>query len=729
MERTEKLRRLADMLGPIVEESHGGLESFGRTELEELDLPDTAQAEAGRRGAQKLSQGRVETIDDDELGGLEALVLPKLRPVAFIRDGVFDDIGNPWTHLNQEAPRKVLQPLFVSIGRIELPSTPWTYGGTGFVVGDDLVMTNRHVARQFTDGLGDRRLRFAAGEAAIDFKREKGLAATDLLSVREVVMIHPYWDMALLRVDGLLTRHPKLRLSTHEPETLIGREVVVVGYPARDDRNDLDLQDQLFQRTYDVKRVQPGKLRSREQIRSFGNDVLALPHDSSTLGGNSGSAVIDVATGDVVGLHFGGIYLKSNYGVPTYELARDARVVDKGVYFASAVAPTTDWSRAWEVADGAEANTPGAAPLNPASAPPVALQAQPGAPATLASPAASVVTFTIPIQVSISIGAVTSAQPQIAAPQPSAAVPPLERPMQVPIIHSFLSRRGGYKSGFLGGSVDVPLPELTTLGKKSVARLEDGSHELKYHRFSVVVHKGRRMAMFTAANVDWRPAKRLVDGKKPTRAQLTGIAAGAAEQWVTDPRIPDDCQLPDDFYTRDRAAFDKGHLVRRDDVCWGDSFEDIQKGNGDTYHTTNCSPQVGGFNRSANGEDNWGDLENLVQRQTKAERVIVFSGPVLRDDDPVFHGHDLRGEVEVQIPRAYWKIVVAASDGLRAYGFQLKQSLRDVKFTEEFVVPSEWDRYQVRIEDIEKALRGWARLDWLKEHDGFDTTEGRRMRV
>ena len=35
-------------------------------------------------------------------------------------------------------------------------------------------------------------------------------------------------------------------------------------------------------------------------------------------------------------------------------------------------------------------------------------------------------------------------------------------------------------------------------------------------------------------------------------------------------------------------------------------------GNGDTYHTTNCSPQVAGFNRAANGEDNWGDLENLV---------------------------------------------------------------------------------------------------------------------
>ena len=42
-----------------------------------------------------------------------------------------------------------------------------------------------------------------------------------------------------------------------------------------------------------------------------------MTHDSSTLGGNSGSALIDVATGRVVGLHFAGRYLEANYAVPT----------------------------------------------------------------------------------------------------------------------------------------------------------------------------------------------------------------------------------------------------------------------------------------------------------------------------------------------------------------------------------------------------------------------------
>ena len=41
-----------------------------------------------------------------------------------------------------------------------------------------------------------------------------------------------------------------------------------------------------------------------------------MEHDASTLGGNSGSAVIDLETGEAVGLHFAGSYLQANYAVP-----------------------------------------------------------------------------------------------------------------------------------------------------------------------------------------------------------------------------------------------------------------------------------------------------------------------------------------------------------------------------------------------------------------------------
>ena len=79
--------------------------------------------------------------------------------------------------------------------------------------------------------------------------------------------------------------------------------------------------------------------------------------------------------------------------------------------------------------------------------------------------------------------------------------------------------------------------------------------------------------------------------------------------------------------------------MRRDDAAWGRTYEELKRGNGDTYHVTNCSPQVAGFNQSAGGEDNWGDLENLVLKEAASERLSLFAGPVLAEDDPRFLGN------------------------------------------------------------------------------------------
>jgi hypothetical protein len=109
-------------------------------------------------------------------------------------------------------------------------------------------------------------------------------------------------------------------------------------------------------------------------------------------------------------------------------------------------------------------------------------------------------------------------------------------------------------------------------------------------------HKDR----FTASNVDAGAKRKKPDSrKKYTRKALGGLGDHDMEQWFVDPRIPETQQLPDRFFTKDKGAFNKGHLVRREDVAWGDSYEEIRFANGDTFHTTNCSPQVAGFNRPA----------------------------------------------------------------------------------------------------------------------------------
>ena len=67
-------------------------------------------------------------------------------------------------------------------------------------------------------------------------------------------------------------------------------------------------------------------------------------------------------------------------------------------------------------------------------------------------------------------------------------------------------------------------------------------------------------------------------------------------------------------------------LGQRDDVAWGATYEEMRNANGDSFHLTNCTPQVAGFNRSRNGVDNWGDLENLILRQADSFNIIWLIG-------------------------------------------------------------------------------------------------------
>ncbi len=705
MDRSERLRRITTLLRQFAP-ADGGLEAL-RPQADGDDVLESADSSS--TALEKVIAGQEDTVSQFELDALEAIIVPGQRPVAFVTNGLPDRLGSPWTHLDTDAVRNTVKSAAASVGRVELPESPMPYGGTAFVVAPGVLMTNRHVAALFADGVGDRRLRFSPGDAAIDFLREKDSAVDDhsaLVEVGEVVMVHPYWDMALLRVDGLADRAP-LVLDVRPPEELVDLDVVTVGYPARDHRNNPQVQDRVFRSVYDVKRVQPGKLRARRRIRSFGNQVLALTHDCSTLGGNSGSALVDPQTGRVVALHFAGRYLDANFAVPTWELARDRRVVARGLGFAGVVEPSKEVRRAWTTVD-----------VGP---PPTTAEPTASAVTTAPSHPAPVTTLTVPLHITVTLGDPT---PQVSAgvgPGPASTTSaPVEWPSRVPIIYPRLNRRGGYWDDFLRLQDDVvlPMPHLTDAGREVAAPLEDGTFELAYHKFSIVMHKHRRLALFGAAMVDWRPHRRKADGRKPTRRQLTGLPEGYAEEWTNDPRIADEHQLPDVFFTDDRTAFDKGHIVRRDDVVWGNSFREMQKANGDTYHTTNCSPQTAVFNRSSRGVDNWGDLENLVQKQTKEERAVTFAGPVFADDDPVFVGEDLAGRVEVQIPRRYWKIVVVrGDDGARAFGFVVEQSLDDVEL--EFAVPQRWTPHMRAIADIEAMCNGWLDLSYLVPYDQF----------
>jgi DNA/RNA endonuclease G (NUC1) len=447
---------------------------------------------------------------------------------------------------------------------------------------------------------------------------------------------------------------------------------------------------------------------------------VALTHDSSTLGGNSGSVVVHIDSGEVVALHFAGSYLVANYGVPSAELGRDGRVIDAGVHFSGM--PTRrsgPADAAWRDADGSEQAGPAGPEPNSADAASTPTRSPPSAAGGEAS-----IRFTIPIEVTLRVGPPTV--PTLAAIATVASESNTER-MVEPFREHDYANRSGYDPRFLG--IELPLPH--SRDRTIVAPTRGGGDELRYHHFSVVMHKARRLALFTASNVDASPARKHPGGRPPsdyTRRALSGLGQNDQELWFTDGRIALSYQLPDRFFTRDRGSFDKGHLVRRDDVAWGNTYEELRAANSNTYHVTNCSPKLAIFNHSsAPGiHNNWGDLENLVLEQANTERLSRFSGPVLDHADPVFVGVDEDGPVRVKIPSRFWKEIVARDGAqFQSFGFLLQQDLADVNF--EFATPREWRRFMAPIARIEE-LAGVEFPEQLKRGDQSGNESGQRLR-
>ena len=276
-----------------------------------------------------------------------------------------------------------------------------------------------------------------------------------------------------------------------------------------------------------------------------------------------------------------------------------------------------------------------------------------------------------------------------------------------PIVDTNYSNRKGFKEKFLGPKTPFP-----TLTNPSLAAPMIGSTKVKipYENFTVVMHKTRRLAIYTAANVDWNKAARKPEPNRPdsdyNREALGGfIKDKDTEKWLLDKRLAAEHQVPDKFYKDDKQSFDKGHIVRRDDMCWGSTYALLQRANGDTYHVTNCSPQVEKFNQ-AKWQGLWGLLENMIQAQGKTEKYNIFAGPVLADGDRFFNGKSDDGPLRLQIPSAFWKVVTWAENGkLKATGFVLEQDLSNVPPGAEFMPTGQFIHKVISLKKLEQRVK------------------------
>ena len=224
--------------------------------------------------------------------------------------------------LQQSAP--MLERAARAVGRIEVAGVRTApFVGTGWLVDRNIVVTNRHVARAFGRRAGRRftfkqRGRSRPMHASIDFLEETGSSAELAFPIVEILHIEeePGPDIALLRIEWTKSAHaPADPIALSPSRAGAEQQVAVIGYPARDSRvPDAQLMQSIFGDVYDKKRLAPG------QITEARRDVVF--HDCSTLGGNSGSVVLDLTTGEAVGLHFAGRFLEANYAVPAPVIAR-----------------------------------------------------------------------------------------------------------------------------------------------------------------------------------------------------------------------------------------------------------------------------------------------------------------------------------------------------------------------------------------------------------------------
>lgn len=303
------------------------------------------QLELAVRTVERLkTQGRAASLSPEETQALQAFVYLVTRPALRVDKGEVPSPNRAWSTL--DSAREVVARRIRGVGRLD--TFKGTGLGTGWLAAPGLLLTNKHVVaalcdidirdpfRKWIDLLTQRLPRYNSQwqtDAALRPRWDTGDSPTaDTVPtglVRHVRAVHPQFDIALLEVDCADdTSDRVLNLSAAPPAQVDGQQVYVAGYPAVGPVRDVHpaLVALLFGNSEETcKRVAPGLLH--------GVADGVLQHDASTLGGNSGSVVIDLATHRVVGLHFSGTPWVSNNAVALWTLKDDPFFAGTGIRF------------------------------------------------------------------------------------------------------------------------------------------------------------------------------------------------------------------------------------------------------------------------------------------------------------------------------------------------------------------------------------------------------------
>ncbi len=536
--------------------------------------------------------------------------------------------------------------------------------GTGFLVAPGVLMTNHHVL----SSADDARYAVAEFDYEVDVRGEdKPVARFSLLGDPDPIALQEL-DFCLVAVAPQSADRRRridefgwLSLNSASQKGIVGEYLTIVQHPAGERKQVCVRENKLLK--YD----------------EGGNTVW---YQTDTVAGSSGSPVFNQLW-QVVALH--------HSGVPETDAQGRWLTVDGKIWDRSMDESRVAWkanegirvSRILEYLKARAADHPlGSAVLQHADSSVVS----PIHPTEVTSRPTSEyedgeLRMTFPVQVALRIGGLglpgaslngsppPSRPRNVAVARPGGVLLPPPGIEKVTVDQSTYARRTGYDPDFLGRAERrVPVPAGGGPNAKQVLKVGRG-HEVKYWNYSVVMNKARRLAFFSAVNVDAT--------RRPRDAGREG------DRWYLDPRVGDEFQLGAEFYgaqrefevDRSENPFDRGHLTRRLDAQWGATPEDAKRNGDDSFHWTNCAPQHYRFNQ---GAKLWLGLEDYAVTVLAGNRgrACIVSGPVFdapwskagedgrlvvdvhgkRADDPTFG--------DVAIPKMFFKLVACpTADG------------------------------------------------------------------
>jgi endonuclease G len=561
-----------------------------------------------------------------------------------------------------------------AVGYVEVMAAGMSSSGTGFLISPELLITNQHVIPDAS----------AARGAQIVFDRQVDGAGrpmpttTFLLDPDRCAIFSPegVLDYAIVAIGARTSGTAALAdlgycpLSNRPDKHVIGMNVNIVQHPDG----------------------APKLIAIRNNLLTYRTDTTLL-YETDTDHGSSGSPVYNDLWEVVALHHFGEPFLHDrdengqpipqtvNEGVRISAIYTDleARSATLDAGAAALVATALSYDRHAPASDGdrtlgppcpSQAATAPAHQAGEASRLPT-IPSDTGGTAMTTRSQGQELKLVLPLEISIRIGT-----PEVGAPlaETAPADPALKAPEARDLVKGAekisvdvdYSNRSGYDPEFIPG-ITVALPEPGPELAKQIGTLRAGEGNpdrgvLAYEHFSLVMNRSKRVAMFTATNIDGETYLN-VDRRS---GQVKNAAEG--ETWFNDPRISASFYIGQAFYSNWSQYFDHGHLTRRSDPTWGTPAE-AARANADTYHFTNCSPQHFRFNESS---QYWQGAEIYVLEQgllaaDSKQRLCVFQGPIYADDVD-------RWADDVQIPSSFFKVIVwKGREGVKAVGLVVDQ--------------------------------------------------------